>query len=80
MNVRDLSRRVATMAATGTLAASLVAGMVAAPALAAKPPSGASGTSSIAVVYMDGATAAYYGARVTFTVATTATAYPSASQ
>ena len=59
------------------LTASLITGLVASPALAGKPGGGAGGTAgTIALVVMDGASQPAYGGRVTFAVATTATAYP----
>ena len=58
------------------LAAVLAIGMLAAPALAAKNRPGGTTSSTIALVLMDGATEARFGARVTFDVATTATPYP----
>jgi hypothetical protein len=61
------------------LTALLAVGMIAAPVLAGKGKPGGSGTTAggtIALALMDGATDAHYGARVTFTVSTTATTYP----
>jgi hypothetical protein len=69
----------ARAAIAALLAAGVLAASIAGPTLAAKgggKPGGTSGIGSISVVYMDGATAAFYGARVTFNVATTATPYP----
>jgi hypothetical protein len=69
----------------GALIASLVVGLMAGTALAAKPSGGggkpggggnASGGGSIAVAYMDGATEAHFAARVTFALTTSATPYP----
>ncbi len=73
--IRQAVRHAALAVAEGSLIASLVVVAVAAPALAGKPSSG-TGSSSISTTYMDGATAANFEARVTFSVATTATAYP----
>ena len=59
------------------MTALLAIGLVAAPVLAKGKPSGGGTTNgSIALSPMDGATEAHYGARVTFTIATTATASP----
>jgi hypothetical protein len=60
------------------LVAMLAVGLVAGTAFAARGGGGkpGGGTGTIALVLMDGATEAHYGARVSFSVATTATAYP----
>jgi len=60
------------------LAAVLAVGMVSAPVFAgkAKPGGGSTTGSTIALSLMDGATEAHYGARVTFNIATAATASP----
>lgn len=64
----------------GALVSMLVVGLMAGTAFAAKPlASGGpknSGTGTISLALMDGATEAKYGARVTFTISTTATTYP----
>jgi hypothetical protein len=65
--------------AEASLVALLVVGLMAGTAFAGKggggkPGGGGSGT--IAMVPMDGATEAHFGARVTFSVSTTATPYP----
>ena len=73
------SPRTRSRMALAGMAAVLAIGMVAAPVLAGKgggKPSGGSGTGTIALRLMDGATTAQFGGRVTFDVATTATAYP----
>jgi hypothetical protein len=60
------------------MAAVLTVGMIAAPVFAGKgkPGGGSTTNGTITMVLMDGATEARFGGRVTFTVATTATAYP----
>lgn len=60
----------------------LVVGLLAGTAFAArggergKPGGGSSGSGTIALALMDGATEPHFGARVTFTVSTTSTEYP----
>ena len=81
MRIRSVLKHSAQALAEGSLIALLVVGLMAGSVFAApggkgKPGGGGSGTGTIAVVYMDGATEAHFGARVTFTVSTTATAYP----
>ena len=61
--------------------ASIVLSILVAPTLAAKgggggKPSAGTGTGTVSLVLMDGATEAHFGARVTFDVSTTSTAYP----
>ena len=73
--------RARTRVILGGLVAALAIGMVASPVLAGKggsgKPSGGSGTAgSLRMDPMDGATEAHHGARVTFTVSTSATPYP----
>jgi hypothetical protein len=81
MRIRSVFSHSAQAIAEGALISLLVVGLMAGTAFAARgggggKPGGSGGTGTISTVYMDGATAAYYGARVTFTVSTTATVYP----
>jgi hypothetical protein len=66
--------------AQGALVALLVVGLVAGTAFAAKGGGqgkpGGSGSGTISLALLDGATEAHFAARVTFTISTTATPYP----
>jgi hypothetical protein len=74
--------RMSTKLVQATLVASLAVGLMAGSVFAGKggggkPGGGGSTTNgTIVLVPMDGATEAHFAARVTFTVSTTATAYP----
>jgi hypothetical protein len=71
------ARPIARALLGAALAASLVTALAAGPAMAGKPGGGTTATGgTIALSLMDGATQPTYGARVTFAISTTATAYP----
>jgi hypothetical protein len=77
VRIRRITSHSLQALAEASLIAMLVVGLMAGSAFAAKgggKPSAGTGTVSLSV--MDGATEAHFGARVTFDVATTATAYP----
>ena len=81
MRIKSVFKHSAQALAEGSLIALLVVGLMAGSVLAAKPtaaggPKGGGGTGTISLALMDGATEARYGARVTFNISTTATAYP----
>jgi hypothetical protein len=81
MRLKRSPTHIGTKVVQATLIASLAVGLMAGSAFAArgggKPGGGGSTTNgTIGVAYMDGATAAQYGARVSFTVSTGATPYP----
>lgn len=75
MRIRSALSHMAQVVAEGSLVALLIVGLVAGTALAAKP-AARSGSGTISVVVMDGATDAQFAGRVTFDVSTTATDYP----
>src|SRR5687768_6522671 len=76
------SRRLLGASLEASLIVLLTFGLIAGTTLAAKGGGHggggkpASGTGTVAMVTMDGATEAHFGARVTFEVSTTATPYP----
>lgn len=81
MRMGSVFSQTARVLALGSVVALLVVGLVASTVFAGRggnggggKPSGGSGTISLAL--MDGATEAHFGARVTFNISTTATAYP----
>ena len=83
MRIRSVLSHSVQAVAAGSLIALLVVGLMASSVFAAKPAAsggkpggGGTGTSTISLALMDGATAPHFAARVTFNVATTATAYP----
>jgi hypothetical protein len=83
MRIKSVLKHSAQAVAEGSLIALLVVGLMAGSVFAAKggnggKPGGGStaGSGTIVVAYMDGATEAHFGARVTFTVSTASTAYP----
>jgi hypothetical protein len=74
-------KRLGKSVVEATLIASLAVGLMAGTVFAGKggggkPGGGTTGGGTIAMVLMDGATEARFGARVGFTVSTTATPYP----
>ena len=82
MRIRRITKHSFQAIAEASLIAMLVVGLMVGTAFAGKggngggKPSGGAGTGTISLAVMDGATEAHFGARVTFDVATTATAYP----
>ena len=84
MRIKSIFTHSAQAIAEGAIISLLVVGLIAGTAFAAKPASSGShkggGTSTgggtISLALMDGATEAHFGARASFTVATTATPYP----
>lgn len=81
MRLKSSPTQIGTKVLQATLIASLAVGLMAGSVFAArgggKPGGGGSTTNgTIGVAYMDGATEAHYGARVTFTLSTSATPYP----
>src|SRR5262245_22904400 len=80
MRTRSVLNHAGQAVLEGALIAIVVVGLIAGTAFAArgggKPSGGGGSGGTISVSYMDGATQAYYGARVTFKVSTGATAYP----
>ena len=81
MRITSVSKHAGQAVLEGALISLLVVGLMAGTAFAARGGGGKAGGSTggsgtIALSLMDGATVATYGARVTFTISTTATAYP----
>ncbi len=80
MRIRRITSHSLQALAEASLIAMLVVGLMAGTAFAAKggggKPGGGSGTGTISLAVMDGATDAHFGARVSFNVATDATPYP----
>jgi hypothetical protein len=85
MRMRSVFTHSAQAVAEGALIALLVVGLAAGTTFAAKGGGGGgkpggggttSGSGTISLAPMDGATEAHFGARVTFTISTTATVYP----
>jgi hypothetical protein len=87
MRMRSVFTHSAQAVAEGALIALLVVGLAAGTTFAAKGGNGGgghhagggggtTGTGTVNLVLLNGATEAHYGAPVTFTVSTTATAYP----
>ena len=80
MRVRSALVHTAQAVLEGSLIALLIVGLMAGSVFAAKgggkPGGGGTTSGTIAVAYMDGATEAHFGARVTFNVSTGATPYP----
>jgi hypothetical protein len=81
MRIRSVLKHSAQALAEGSLIALLVVGLMAGSVFAAKggggkPGGGGTTNGTIVMVPMDGATEAHFGARVTFTVSTSATPYP----
>jgi hypothetical protein len=84
MRIRSVLSHSAQAVVEGALIAALVVGALAGTALAGKPGGGGghggggttSGTGTINLSLMDGATEAHYAARVSFNVSTSATPYP----
>jgi hypothetical protein len=80
MRIRSVLSHSTQAILEGALIATLVVGLMAGTAFAAKggggKPGGGGGTGTISLSLMDGATEARFAARVTFTISTTATPYP----
>jgi hypothetical protein len=84
MRIKSIFTHSAQAIAEGALISLLVVGLIAGTAFAAKPAAngsgkaggGTTGGGTISLALMDGATEAHFGARVSFTFATTATPYP----
>jgi hypothetical protein len=82
VRIRSVLSHSAQVVVEGALVSLLVVGLMASTAFAAKGGAGkptgggTTGGGTISLALMDGATEAHFGARVGFTVATTATPYP----
>ena len=83
MRIRSVLSHSVQAVAEGSLIALLVVGLMAGSVLGARPtgggggkPGAGSGTSTIALELMNGATEAHYRAQITFRISTTDTVYP----